>query len=122
MLRTIDEMGHSPWNLKAAAVTVLGVLLVLAGLVGLALPVVPQVPFLVAGLLLLSLRFAWAYRLRRRVERTLERRSGRFAPDVRDAVEAVERRVKNMGLTDTTELRHLASRAGDHPPKSRADE
>lgn len=106
-------------SVKGAVVTGLGVVLVVLGLVGLVLPAIPQIPFLLAGLLLLSLRFAWAYRLRRRFERTLERRSGRHAPTVRRAIESVERRMKDLGLTDTTELRRIAVDAGDDPPKSR---
>ena len=53
-----------------------GGLLVLLGLVGSALPVLPGMVFLVAGLLLWSTEFRWARQLLARVRQWISDRSG----------------------------------------------
>ena len=62
----------------------IGFLFVLAGLVGVALPIIPGFPLLFPGLAMLALEFAWAERLLvRAVERweRLKARNGRRTID-----------------------------------------
>lgn len=64
-------------NLRRVLVAVGGGLLVLLGLLGSALPILPGMIFLVAGLLLWSTEFPWAKQLLSRVRKWLSDRSGK---------------------------------------------
>jgi uncharacterized membrane protein YbaN (DUF454 family) len=55
-----------------------GFLLLAAGAVGILLPVVPAVPLLILGLILLARHFAWAHRLLQRFHGMRTRAAGIF--------------------------------------------
>lgn len=65
--------------LKRIAVTVAGMALVLLGLVGIALPVLPGVVLIAAGLAILSAEFVWAARALEPLKR-LRARATRKSP------------------------------------------
>ena len=62
-------------SFRRAAVAIGGGVLVLVGLVGLALPVLPGTLFLISGLLLWSTEFPWAKRLLARTRRWIKART-----------------------------------------------
>lgn len=62
-------------SFRRAAVAIGGGVLVLVGLVGLALPVLPGTVFLIAGLLLWSTEFPWARRLLVRTRKWIKART-----------------------------------------------
>lgn len=63
-------------SFRRTCVAIGGGLLVLLGLLGSALPVLPGMVFLVAGLLLWSTEFQWAKQLLARVRQWISDRSG----------------------------------------------
>lgn len=65
-------------NFRRVLVAIAGGLLVLLGLAGFALPVLPGTLFLVAGLLLWSSEFRWAKDILARVRATLADRSSKW--------------------------------------------
>lgn len=64
-------------NLRRVLVAIGGGLLILLGIVGTALPVMPGMVFLVAGLLLWSTEFRWAQHLLARLRQWISDRSGK---------------------------------------------
>lgn len=65
-----------PRTVRRAFVAISGGLLFLLGLLGSALPILPGLVFLVAGLLVWSTEFAWARQLLARVREWIRKRSG----------------------------------------------
>ena len=65
-------------NVRRALVAIGGALLILVGLAGLALPVLPGTVLLVAGLLVWSSEFRWARELLARVRAWMADRSARM--------------------------------------------
>ena len=70
-------------NFRKALVAIGGGLLILLGLAGLALPVLPGTVFLIAGLLLWSSEFRWAKRILVRVRRWIRNRTNNRRTRVR---------------------------------------
>ncbi len=64
-------------RLRRAYVALGGGLLVILGLVGLVLPIIPGLVLLIAGLILWSSEFGWAKRLLARIRRRLDYRINR---------------------------------------------